>query len=480
MQQVTKVLADISLSEEVADAPLGDVRRSRRFAQIMESLGRQPEASIPEAMGDVARLEAYYRLMRNEAVDHFKLLEPHFDAARRRTEDLGAALVVHDTSEIAFDIHDEPAREHLSRLSANRQGFYWHASLAISDGPFRAPFGLVASRPFVHASELEDDEARAFWEQIDGVMDNEQRRWMEAVEQSEALLEDVPKIIHVMDREADDYLTLFPMDMSGYSFVIRMTWDRNVCDGPRRCDFRKLSDELDEVAWRDDTRTTTLSPRPKRKATLGHPVRRARMARLKVRAKEVEIRRPDRIKAAYGPAGLKVNVVEVLEVDPPGDEEPVRWLLVTDQPIEADAQVWQIVDWYRARWVIEEFFKALKTGAVYTKLQHKRAATLLAALSAKAVVAWHLLVLRHLGRTMGEADPILVVNPLQLEVLRALKPKKLGAHPTAADVMKTIAQLGGHLPQNGPPGWLVLGRGWKHMREIEKGYRLGFQRGKEM
>ncbi|AWV88114.1 transposase DNA-binding-containing protein [Bradymonas sediminis] len=51
MQQVTEILADISLSEEVADAPLGDVRRSQRFARIMESLGRQPEASIPEAMG---------------------------------------------------------------------------------------------------------------------------------------------------------------------------------------------------------------------------------------------------------------------------------------------------------------------------------------------------------------------------------------------------------------------------------------------
>ncbi len=73
-----------------------------------------------------------------------------------------------------------------------------------------------------------------------------------------------------------------------------------------------------------------------------------------------------------------------------------------------------------------------------------------------------------------------VVNALQLEVLRALKPKLIGAEPTAADVMAAIAQLGGHLRQNGPPGWQVLGRGWKHMREIEKGYRLGLQQGKKM
>ena len=450
--EVAEVLANITLTEEVAGAPLGDVRRSRRFVDVMKGLSRRPEASVPEAMGDQARLEAYYRLMRNEAVDHFKLLEPHFGGARSRAEYLGAALVVHDTTELAFDIHDQPARENLGRLSANRQGFYWHASLAISDGPYRAPFGLVASRPYVHASELEDDAAVNVWEEIDGVMDNEQRRWMEAVEESEARLADVERVIHVMDREADDYLTLFPMSASGYSFIVRMTWDRNVCTGERRCDFGKLSQALDQVEWRADERSAFLSPRPKRKATKGHPIRRARMARLKVRAKAVELRRPNHVQAAHGPDRLEVNVVEVLEVQPPQGQAPVRWLLVTDQPIETDDQLWQIVDWYRARWIIEEFFKALKTGAAYKKLQHKRAATLLAALSAKAVVAWHLLVLRHLGQRMGQAHPMAVVNALQLEVLRALKPKLIGIEPTAADVMAAIAQLGGHIRQNGPPG----------------------------
>jgi len=109
--EATEVLAEIILSEEVANAPLGDVRLSRRFVDVIESFGRQPGASVPKAMDNQARLEAYYRLMRNKTVDHFKLLKPHFDAAQRRTEVLGTALVVHDTSEIAFDIHDEPAQQ---------------------------------------------------------------------------------------------------------------------------------------------------------------------------------------------------------------------------------------------------------------------------------------------------------------------------------------------------------------------------------
>jgi hypothetical protein len=33
-----------------------------------------------------------------------------------------------------------------------------------------------------------------------------------------------------------------------------------------------------------------------------------------------------------------------------------------------------------------------------------------------------------------------------------------------------LARLGGHLRQNGPPGWLTLGRGFRNFCEIERGW----------
>lgn len=480
LSQATEILSKVCIKQEVANAPLGDKRRSERYVDVLEQLVRKPEASIPEAMRDQAALEAYYRLMRNEAVDHFSLLEPHFEGTRSRCESLGNILVAHDTTEFAFDIHDEPARENLAKLSANRQGFLWHASLAITADEFLAPMGIVASRPFVHASQLADEQAVKMWTEIDGILDNEQRRWMEAVEAAEDRLGSVHQVIHIMDREGDDYCTLFPMVVSGYSFVVRMVGDRNICDGARRCDKRPLAEALDEAPWSEDERDVLLSARPKGKAKQGHPVRRARKTRLKLRAKTIELRRPNHVPAEQAPARLEVHVVEVLEISPPHGEEPVRWLLVTDQPIDTAEACWQIVDWYRARWQIEEYFKALKTGAAYSKLQHKRAQTLLAALSAKAVVAWNLLVLRHVGRYMGEGDALAAVTPMQLQVLRALKPKIIGPSPTAAQAMKAIAQLGGHIRQNGPPGWQTLGRGWSHLRDVEHGFRLALQGNQEM
>lgn len=102
------------------------------------------------------------------------------------------------------------------------------------------------------------------------------------------------------------------------------------------------------------------------------------------------------------------------------------------------------------------------------------------AYSTKAIVAWHLLTLRHLGHHAGDLPAEAVVNPVQIKVLRALRPKIIGAKPTAAQAFAAIAQLGGHLRQNGPPGWQILGRGWMHLLDVEQGFRLALGGDQEM
>lgn len=467
------VIADTNLRDEVLSAALGDSRRTERFADVVAKFAVDPSASVPVAMGDEAGREGYYRLMRNEAIDHFDLIAPHLDRTAQRSEALDVVVVAHDTTTFAFDVRDgEVTREHLARLSSRRQGFLWHASLALSADGLRTPLGLIHSRPFVHDNDEIDSEARAFWDDCGGIYQNEQDRWFESVAAAEERLASVHKVVHVMDREGDDFRTLVGMEACGYHFVIRMLKDRNVCDGPRRADKRKLREALDEVSWSEQTRSVELSARSKSQAGPNHPVRRAREAKLKVRATTVEVRRPDNVKAALSPNRLEVHVVEVLEVEPPQDQEPVHWLLVTDQPIDDEEAIWQIVDWYRARWVIEEYFKAIKTGTAYKKVQHKQARTLLSALATKAIVAWDLLVLRHLGRHAPKQPAEDVLNPVQIKVLRGLKPKLVPKEPTVADAMAAVAGLGGHIKYNGPPGWLVLGRGWRKMLEVEKGFRL--------
>jgi hypothetical protein len=48
----------------------------------------------------------------------------------------------------------------------------------------------------------------------------------------------------------------------------------------------------------------------------------------------------------------------------------------------------------------------------------------------------------------------------------------LPSRPTIRDVMLGIAALGGHITNNGDPGWLVLGRGLTRLLDAEVGWRL--------
>ena len=80
----------------------------------------------------------------------------------------------------------------------------------------------------------------------------------------------------------------------------------------------------------------------------------------------IEILRPQACLKTL-PAKLAINFVHVREVGTNGSEAPVEWTLATSEPIATVADVLRVVDIYRARWVIEEYFKSLKTGCSFEK-----------------------------------------------------------------------------------------------------------------
>jgi hypothetical protein len=55
---------------------------------------------------------------------------------------------------------------------------------------------------------------------------------------------------------------------------------------------------------------------------------------------------------------------------------------------------------------------------------------------------------------------------------------RLGDRPPLVDVLRAIAALGGHLRQNGDPGWQVLGRGMQRLRLMETGWLAAQQSGR--
>ena len=162
--------------------------------------------------------------------------------------------------------------------------------------------------------------------------------------------------------------------------------------------------------------------------------------------------------------------MRVWEPSPPNGEPPVSWTLYTTEPIETAQQLLAVVDYYRSRWVIEEFFKALKTGCNFEKRQLESYHALSLALAMFIPIAWRLLLLRSVSRKAPDAPARVIVTDVQLQLLRHRL--KLAEIPqTAQAAAYAVAKLAGHLKRNGDPGWLSLGQGLEILVTMEAGWK---------
>ena len=450
------------LVNEFATLDLGDARLNARGRTTVVKFGAHPSIAAPRVLTD-AELEGYYRFVNNDRVTLAALLAAHVDATMQRTQGLERLLVPHDTTSFRFT--DEEMREGLGPMDNGGQGFYAHFSLAVAS--HRQALGVVGAETWTRASKTSSGQTQR--ERYEDPA-KESLRWMRAVHNAEQIFKGGPRLIHVMDREADDYDILCELVTNDCGFVVRSSYDRRITES---------SDHLKTFARQLEVRcerTATLSNRRKNrpeKQRKTHPPRDARQALLTFSAGSVTLQRPDRSAATRDE--LTMNVVHVYEPTPPEGCEPVEWFLFTREPIDTEEQILQIVDDYRARWVIEEYFKALKTGCAYEKRQHETKDALLNALGIYIPIAWSLLNMRTLSRaedsTTRPAEDVL--SPTQLQILRLESKGKLSAQPSVREATLLMARVfGGLQPSNGDPGWHILGRAFEKLLMMETGWRL--------
>jgi hypothetical protein len=282
-----------------------------------------------------------------------------------------------------------------------------------------------------------------------------------------------PVLIHVTDREGDSFELIADLLAINGRFVIRSKEkDRLLFDETkpyRDKNVEKLSSATKRAAVICE-RMVPLSRRnpqvfaQQRKI---NPPRASRVARLRFSATSVSIRRPANASASL-PHSLTINVVRVFEVEAPNGVQPVEWVLLTTEPVTTDEEILRVVDIYRARWTIEEYFKALKSGCAYEQRQLESLHGLLNALALFVPIAWRLLLLRNLARDTPNQSAKTALTDAQVEVLVALSKGRLSRKPTLEQAMDAVAALGGHIRNNGQPGWQVLGRGFHDLLIAER------------
>jgi hypothetical protein len=458
-----------ALSEEFASADLGDPRRTRRLVKVSELAERAAGASLPkQAEGNASVLEGTYRLLGNEHIEPEAILESHHRCTVERAAEHQEIVVSHDTTSMQFK-GDSP-REGLGRLTDIAQGMFAHFSLALSRSG--QPLGVLALRVW-RRSEQRKQARHPRDRGLDE--DRESLRWHEAVHEVAERLEGRAQAIHVMDREADSYELLADLLEHEQRFVVRVSHDR-ICEKSDPADPPRLFSAMAGMEFMLE-REVKLSRRgtPRGSAPkLRNPARDSRTAILRARAGSHKIaRNPDLL--FHLPDTMELNFVEVVEAHPPEGQQPVVWRLMTSEPVSTPEQVAAVIDLYRMRWTIEEYFKALKTGCNFEKLQLETGRALVMALAIYSAVAWRLLLVRWMERVRPQSPGSLVVTPVQLALLASHRRKNnrpWSASPTSQDVLLAIAALGGHLRNNGPPGWLVLSRGFHDLLLMEAGWHL--------
>lgn len=450
-----------SPARDLAHAVMADRRHVQRALMITQRAMAAPRVSFPRMMHDESELEGAYRFFSNSKVSPSKILTAHHAAtAERICVATKATIVAHDTSDLCFG--GESERAGVGAVSNAGKGLSLHVALAMSnDG---RPLGLIDVATHTRLEHVRSNETCA--KRPPGA--KESARWGKSVAVAMGRIgTHAAPVVHVMDREADNYLLFDQLLSHNWSFVIRLCQNRRLVDD----EHRYLFDAIEEVRAVVE-RPAPLSQRTDRNRRVSakkiHPARNTRVAMLSLGARTVTLKGVQRTLHHAQQPQRTVNVVRVWEANPPDGEPAVEWLLVTDLPIHTPTELERIVDYYRLRWTIEEFFKALKSGCAIEQRQLESRHALDNAIAILAPIACQMLLLRTVGRTHPTAPASDVLSRRQLTVLNVIAERyPMPPHPTARDALLSVAGMGGFLKRNGEPGWQTLARGFEQLLNAE-------------
>jgi hypothetical protein len=391
----------------------------------------------------------------NERVEHTALVAGQRAACGARIKASGVATVLLLQDSTDFDFSHHPQTSGMGALeNAHMSGFVAHNTLAVS--PEGVPLGVWAQQVWVRAAtttgQRHQRHKRAFEEK-------ESYKWVEGLPDLKALT-DAYQVVTIGDRAAHIYEFFDAVLNADTQFLVRASRGRSFTqDG--------IAVFAEVAAWPVQARYALQLKR--------RPDRPAREAQVELRFGPVTLKAPPR--APMARATLTVQVVEVIEPDPPDGEEAVHWLLLTSLPVTTLEQALQMVEWYTYRWLIERFHYVLKSGCQLEARQLQTQARLERLLAVFNLVAWRLLWLTYPARQTPDARCEAALTEAEWQVLYAHyhRTTRLPATPpTLHQATRWIAQLGGFLGRkgDGEPGVKVLWRGWMRLQDKVDTWRL--------
>jgi hypothetical protein len=428
-------------------ATLGDARRNGRAVQLGAALAACPAASLPRQTGSWGGLKSAYRLLNEPDVTHAALSEPHWQATRQQAGQTDTVLFVQDTSELDFTAHRQTKGLGWIGNTGGR-GFLLHSCLAVRPTAVPEILGLAGQRVWTRHEVKKGTETRA----ARAKRRKESDVWAEVVEAIGPAAPD-QCWVSVSDRASDIFSFVRRARAKGWHCLWRVGQNRVVLAGSGR----KAKLLLDWARRLPAQTETAIELR-------GRAEQAPRTVRLQVAWREVTLCPPcngqERRQAPV--SGWCVRCWEASK-----RKHALEWILFTTVPVNDAASALERIEWYRLRWVVEEYHKALKTGCAMEQRQLQSAQGLLALLGFLAIVAVRLLQLRTVARTAPDRPVSQVVEPELLETVVRLRGGAADSM-TADQFWRAVAGLGGFLGRKGDghPGWQTLWRGWQRLQDL--------------
>ncbi len=367
-------------------------------------------------------------------------------------------LAIQDTSEINFRTTAQRRRGLGEIGRGSGRGLLLHAMLAV-DAQNGTCLGLVGGTIWTREGRVQTPHAAR------QLADKESRRWLDTAETAKTVLAAARSVTVVADRESDIYAEWVRLPEQNFHLLTRVMSNRRLVGGGTlfQAADRFAPAGVGQIVLRERT---------------GRP---GRSAALALRFGTVVIRRPKACIEPDLPASVTLSLVEVREQNPPPGAEPVHWRLLTTHAIDSTTAAWRIVDWYRARWTIEQLFRTLKQQGLQLEDSQVDSAERLLKLTALATqAACTILQLVHArdGRT-AEAAAV-VFSDAEIGALDRLSQHYAGRtrlqtnpHPphSLAWAAWLIARLGGWdgYPRSKPPGPITFRHGIQYFRAYAKG-----------
>ena len=387
-------------------AELGDARRTSRLVRMSAAIARHPRFSVDAACGgNVAEAEGAHRLVRNPSFGAGAI----FDAGATSTagaaaQEPGDLLALEDSTTLSFPHSVAEDLGDVGGERSSKKGGWWVHSTLLFAVQQQLPLGPITQqrwcRPMGGRGRAKQRRERAYEEK-------ESFKWEQASRDMERRLgaETMRRVISVCDREADVFEYLAYKKENGQRFVVRSSWDRKI-NWEDTAERRYLWEIMEgtEIGGRCKFVIPQKGGRRKRTAELSYRFRQVTLAlpkRRRTTAKEP----------------LTMWVLYVKEDAPPEGTEGLEWMLLTSEPMDGVEQAMQVLGHYRARWKIEDWHKAWKSGCGVEDRRQQERANLEKVAVITAFVAIRMLQLRALANVDEEVPCEQVLQEMEWKCL---------------------------------------------------------------